>query len=78
MKKLRIALGLVLLALLAWFLVAHQKLIQANVTARDSIAYWAAARLLLHHQDPYSVSNVLALERSQGYQADQRWAREAA
>jgi Glycosyltransferase family 87 len=70
MKTRRIVSGLVLLALLAWFLVAHQQLIQANVTARDSIAYWAAARLLLHHQDPYSAPNVLALERSQGYQAD--------
>src|ERR1035437_2984333 len=70
MKTLRIVLGLVLLALLAWFLVAHQPLIQANVTARDSIAYWAAAKLLVHHQDPYSAPSVLALERSQGYQAD--------
>ena len=37
MKMLRIASGLVLLALLACFLVAHQQLIRANVTARDSI-----------------------------------------
>ena len=70
MKTLNIILGLVLLALLAWFLVAHQQLIRANVTARDSIAYWAAARLLLHRQDPYSAPTVLALERSEGYQAD--------
>jgi hypothetical protein len=70
MKTLNVVLGLVLFALLAWFLAAHQSQIRASVTDRDSIAYWAAAKLLVHHQDPYSAPNVLALERSQGYQAD--------
>lgn len=70
MKMLKVVSALVLFAMLAWFLAAHQQLIRANVTARDSIAYWAAARLLLHHQDPYSAPNVLSLERSQGYGRD--------
>jgi hypothetical protein len=70
MKTVNVVLGLALSALLAWFLVAHQQLIRANVTARDSIAYWAAARLLVHHKDPYSAPNVLALERSEGYGRD--------
>jgi hypothetical protein len=46
MKTLKIITGLVSFALLVWFLAGHQPLIRANVTARDSIAYWAAARLL--------------------------------
>jgi hypothetical protein len=70
MKALKVAVGLLLFALLAWFLASHRQLIRANVTDRDSIAYWAAARLLVHHQNPYSAASVLALERSQGYGAD--------
>src|ERR1700687_4168868 len=70
MKPMKIVTGLVLFALLAWFLASHQQQIRASVTARDSIQYWAAGRFLVHHQDPYSVPNVLVLERSQGYAAD--------
>lgn len=70
MKTLKIILVVALFALLAWFLASHQQQIRTSVTARDSIQYWAAGKFLVHHQDPYSVSNVLALERSQGYAAD--------
>jgi hypothetical protein len=70
MKTLKVALGLLTFALFAWFLASHQQQIRASVTARDSIQYWAAARFLVHHQDPYSIPSVLALERSHGYQAD--------
>jgi hypothetical protein len=70
MKTLRVLSGLILVAAFVWFLVPHQQQIRASVTDRDSIAYWAAARLLLHHQDPYSAPSVLALQRSQGYKAD--------
>jgi hypothetical protein len=69
MKALKVVSGLVLFAVLALFLVSHQQQIRASVTDRDSIAYWAAAKLLLHHQDPYSAPNVLALQRTQGYEA---------
>jgi len=70
MKTLNVVLGLLTFALLAWFLAAHREQIRASVTGRDSLAYWAAARLLVHHQDPYSPPNVLALEHSQGYKAE--------
>jgi len=40
------------------------------VAARDSVAYWAAARLLLHNQNPYDPERVLSLERRLGYSAD--------
>jgi Glycosyltransferase family 87 len=54
-------------ALLVYFLVSRGPDLRANVSKRDSIAYWAAARLLLQHQDPYDVATVLQLEREQGY-----------
>ena len=38
---------------------------------RDSIAYWTAARLLVHHQNPYDHRSVLQLEQEHGYE-DQR------
>lgn len=67
MKTLKLVLNLGLIALLIWFLVAHQKTIRAGASKRDSIAYWAAGELLVHHQNPYSVPDVLELQRSQGY-----------
>src|SRR6266536_852601 len=67
MKTLKIVTGLALFALLAWFLASRQEQMRASVTDRDSIAYWAAATLLVHHQDPYSPPSVLALERTQWY-----------
>jgi len=70
MKTLKIVAALSLLALLVWFLVSRQQQIHASVADRDSIAYWAAARLLIGHQDPYSWPSALALQRGQGYQAD--------
>jgi hypothetical protein len=70
MKTLKIVVNLALLALLVWFLAAHEQKIRASVVGRDSLAYWAAGKLLVHGQNPYSVPSVLALERSQGYTAD--------
>src|SRR5258708_14989600 len=43
----RIVAALSLLALLLWFLAARQQQMRASVADRDSIAYWAAARLLI-------------------------------
>lgn len=34
---------------------------------RDYIAYWSAGRLLLDHQNPYSMTATLAMERSAGF-----------
>jgi hypothetical protein len=70
MKTLKIVLNLALVGLLAWFLATHEQKIRASVSGRDSIQYWAAGKLLVHRQNPYSVPSVLALERSQGYPAD--------
>ena len=70
MKALKIAVNLALGCVLVWFLAAHQQKIRASATGRDSIAYWAAGKLLVQRQNPYSATSVLALERSQGYAAD--------
>jgi hypothetical protein len=56
-----------LAALLAYVLFSQAGALHANVGARDSIAYWAAGRLLLQHQNPYDAAAVLHLERQQGY-----------
>lgn len=69
-KTLKIVLNLALVGLLVWFLATHEQKIRASVVGRDSIQYWAAGKLLVHRQNPYSVPSVLALERSQGYTAD--------
>ena len=71
MPKVRIIVNLALTVLLIWFLAAHEQKIRASVAAdRDSTAYWAAGKLLLHRQNPYSVPSVLALQRSQGFTTD--------
>jgi glycosyl transferase family 87 len=67
MKTLKVVTNVGLIAVLIWFLVAHQQTIRAGASKRDSIAYWAAGELLVHHRNPYSVPDVLALQRSQGY-----------
>ena len=70
MRTLKIAVNLALVGLLVWFLATHEQKIRAGVAGRDSIQYWAAGKLLVHRQNPYSVPSVLALESSQGYAAD--------
>jgi hypothetical protein len=34
---------------------------------KDYLSYWSAGRQIVQHVDPYSIPQVLALERSQGY-----------
>jgi len=71
MPKVRIIVNLALAVLLIWFLAAHEQKIRASVAAdRDTTAYWAAGKLLIHRQNPYSVPSVLALQHSQGYTSD--------
>jgi len=41
--------------------------VASDPASKDYISYWSAGRLLLHHADPYSASQVLALEKTQGY-----------
>lgn len=69
MKIIKVVANILLLALLVWFLSAHQQKIRSAVGSRDSIEYWAAGKLLVHGQNPYSESDVLALERSAGFAA---------
>jgi hypothetical protein len=54
-------------AILMYFLVSRGQNLRANVSRRDSIAYWTAGRLLLHRQNPYDAGTVLRLEQEQGY-----------
>jgi hypothetical protein len=70
MRTLKIVVNLTLAGMLIWFLASHEHKIRASVAVRDSIQYWATGKLLLHRQNPYSVSSVQALESSQGYPAN--------
>src|SRR5207244_5439366 len=50
-----------------YFFVQRADTVRANVTQRDSIAYWTAGRLLLAHADPYDTDKVFEMEQQQGY-----------
>jgi Glycosyltransferase family 87 len=63
----KVAFSVAMAALLVYFLISRGPDLRANVSKRDSIAYWAAARLLLQHQNPYDTATVLQLERERGY-----------
>jgi hypothetical protein len=41
--------------------------VASHPASKDYISYWSAGRLLIHHADPYSSTQVLALEKTQGY-----------
>lgn len=69
-KLLKIGLAATLTALLGYILVTHSAVIRSNLAERDSIAYWTAGRLLIHHRNPYDSAAVLELERRQGYGED--------
>lgn len=69
-RNLRFLLAVLLTALVVYFLALHSAQVKKSVPARDSIAYWAAARLLTTHQNPYDHATVLSLERSRGYSED--------
>lgn len=69
-RVLKIVVGATLTALLGYALMAHAAAIRMNLSERDSIAYWAAGRLLIHHENPYDPARVLELERQQGYGKD--------
>lgn len=66
-RNVRFLTAVILTGVVAYFLVRHSGQVRQNVAVRDSIAYWAAARLLAAHQNPYQHSAVLTLERAQGY-----------
>ena len=64
-SKTIVAVGITIV--LGYALVLHSPQIRQNIAVRDSIAYWAAGRLMTHHQDPYDYANVFQLERDHGY-----------
>src|SRR5712692_1536878 len=57
----------VLAVIILWGLVSRSPDLSANVSKRDFIAYWAAGRLLIQHQNPYDRGAVLDLERQQAF-----------
>jgi hypothetical protein len=59
--------GVATTGILAYALLIYLPQIQKSVSARDSLAYWSAARLLIHHRNPYDFRAVLDLERQHGY-----------
>ena len=61
-------LGLTCIAL--YVLVQRSGAMQNSISRRDSIQYWAGARLLLNHDNPYDWDKVLKLEQLQGYPED--------
>jgi len=62
--------AVLLTVVVAHFFVRYSQQIRRNVAVRDSIAYWAAARLLTTHQNPYDHAAVFTLERTEGYVED--------
>ena len=70
-KTLKVIVRITLAALVLYVLVARSREIRASISRRDSIAYWATARLLVNHQNAYDYYAVAELERSQGYNEDQ-------
>ena len=66
-RSIEILIRLGVAGLVIYALVARSGDLRANLSKRDSIAYWAAGQLLLQHLNPYDASSVLELERGQGY-----------
>jgi Glycosyltransferase family 87 len=54
-------------AVVVYLLADYRQKIASSVTDRDSIAYWAAAQLLLSRENPYDSHRVLELQKAQGY-----------
>jgi len=66
-KPIRVITLLVFTCGVAYILVQHSGTLRNNVGRRDSIQYWAGARLLINHDNPYDSHKVGALEQTQGY-----------
>lgn len=67
----KVGVAVLITGALGYWLSARSPQIKRNVALRDSIAYWAAGNLLIHHQNPYDHPTVFKTERAVGYQ-DQR------
>src|SRR4051794_27730460 len=66
-KVLKVLTAAALTGALAYVIVLRIPQIKQNVAVRDSIAYWAAGQLAIHHQNPYDRETVLRLEQQHGY-----------
>jgi len=64
-KLIRLLVGAALTVAVAYVLVAHMDKVRANVSQRDSIAYWAAGKFLIHRGNPHDVDNTFDLETEQ-------------
>lgn len=58
---------LTLAAAAAYAIASRSSYVRDNLSRRDSIAYWAAGKLLIHRDNPYDAARVLELERGQDY-----------
>jgi Glycosyltransferase family 87 len=67
-RTLKFAIAAVLTLALMAVLAHYASRIQSKLAQRDSIAYWSAATLMIHHSDPYNSASVLDLERKYGYE----------
>lgn len=69
MKRLaRLTFSIALTIVFLLILRSHEQQIRTSAVTgnRDSIAYWAAAKLLLHRENPYAPDRVFELQRAQG------------
>jgi hypothetical protein len=51
----------------AYAIASRSSYVRENLTKRDSIAYWAAGKLLIDRDNPYDAARVLEVQRQQGY-----------
>ena len=63
----KLLIGVVAAALVVYLLSARISDLRANVSRRDSLAYWAAGQQLILRQNPYDTNSILLLQGSQGY-----------
>ncbi len=64
-QSLKIFIRLVFVAGALYFFASRASVLKGYVGGRDSILYWAAGRLLIHHHNPYDVNAVFELEAQQ-------------
>jgi hypothetical protein len=62
----RVTKGIAILILMAAVL-GILLLAGGSIVDRDTISYWAAGHLLIHHQNPYDAATVMGLEQSVGF-----------
>jgi hypothetical protein len=66
-KAFKVLTAVALTGALAYVMVLRSPQIRNNVAVRDSIAYWAAGDLVIHHQNPYDHATVFRMEQEHGY-----------